>query len=127
MSDILKKLEEETRRIEYEKKREYGTLLTEDEIKNIFELLKKEDLELKPILELIEKNLQFLPEDQYMIKEETIKSILTYYKILENSDFLNIRHKLFFTESKVMVKKPYFSPETTEKIKENIKTIFQKI
>lgn len=127
MSDIFKKLEEATNLIEFEKKKEYGTLLSEEEIKTIFEILKKEDFELKPILEDIEKILNHLSEEKYMIKEQTIKSLLKYYKIIETSDLMNIRHKLFFTEEKMMVKKPYFSQQSIEKIKENIQTIFTKI
>ena len=127
MSDIFKKLEEATNLLEFEKKKEYGTLLTEEEVSSIFVILKKEDFELKPILESIEKVLTHLPEEKYMIKEQTIKSLLTYYKILETNDLMNIRHKLFFTEERMMVKKPYFSQQSIEQIRENIQTIFTKI
>lgn len=127
MTDIFKKLEEATHKIEIEKKKEYGLILTEEEIKSFFEILKKEDFELKPMLDSIEKTLQYLPEENYMIKEEIIKNILRYYKIIETDDLLNIRHKLFFTDNKIMVKKPFFSPKNLTVLREKMQTIFKKV
>lgn len=127
MSDILKKLEEATHKIEIEKKREYGTILTDEEIKLFFTILKKEDFELKPLMESIEVMIQHLPEEKYMVKEQLIKDILKYYKLIENDDLLNIRHKLFFTDDKIMVKKPFFSPKNINVLKEKLQPIFNKV
>lgn len=127
MSNILKKLEEATHKIEIEKKREYGTILTDEEIKLFFTVLKKEDFELKPLMESIEVMLQHLPEEKYMVKEQLIKDILKYYKLIENDDLLNIRHKLFFTDDKIMVKKPFFSPKNINVLKEKLQPIFNKV
>lgn len=127
MSNILKKLEEATHKIEIEKKREYGTILTDEEIKLFFTVLKKEDFELKPLMESIEVMIQHLPEEKYMVKEQLIKDILKYYKLIENDDLLNIRHKLFFTDDKIMVKKPFFSPKNINVLKEKLQPIFNKV
>lgn len=127
MSSILDKLNVELDRIRLEQKRESGLILSNEEIQNVFDTLKKEDFELKPVLETIEKLISSIPEDKYMLKEEALIKLLKYYNLIDNNDILSIRHKLFFTEERKMVKKPYFSPEASHKIKEKIQNIFSKL
>lgn len=128
MSDsILEKLDEELNRIRLEQKRENNSLLTEEEIHTVFEVLKKEDFELKPVLESMEKVLNKVYNDQYMLVETTLINLLKYYNLIDNKDIMAIRHKLFFTEERKMIKKPYFSPESASKVKEKIKNVFTKI
>ena len=127
MSSILSKLNEELDRIRLEQKRESGQILSPEEIKNVFDTLKKEDFELKPVLEAIETLLSYIPDEKYMLKEETLVKLLKYYNLIDNNDILSIRHKLFFTEERKMIKKPYFSPESSHKIKEKIQDIFAKL
>lgn len=127
MSSILAKLNEELDRIRLEQKREAGLILSTEEIKNVFDTLKKEDFELKPVLEAIETLISVIPDEKYMLKEETLVKLLKYYNLIDNNDIMSIRHKLFFTEERKMVKKPYFSPESSTKIKEKIQDIFAKL
>lgn len=127
MKSILDRLEEETIKIELEKKQLYGNLLTKEEIQLVFSELKNKDMELKPIFLIIEKLIKHIPEEKYIVIEEMIKELLKYYNLIENTDILNIRHKLFFTDDKKIIKKSYFSPNSVRQLKEKLQTIFEKI
>lgn len=127
MKSIYERLEEETLKIKLEKKKEIGTVLTEEEILLVLNELKNKDLELKPMFLVLEKLIKHIPQEKQMIIEEIIIDLFKYYNLLENTDILNIRHKLFFTDDKKIVKKPYFSPETRQLLTEKLQTIFEKI
>lgn len=127
MKSILDRLEDETIKLELEKKQLYGQLLTKEEIQLVFTELKNKDMELKPLFLIIEKLIKHIPEEKYIVVEEMLKEILKYYNLIENTDILNIRHKLFFTDDKKIIKKPYFSPNSVEQLKEKLQTIFEKI
>lgn len=123
---LKEQLDQELNRIRYEQKSKDESVLNESDIKQVFDVLKKEDLELKPVLECIEKIIVQIPEENCILREQTISALLKYYNIIKNDDIMNIRHKIFF-ENRKLIKKPYFSQESREKIKENIQHIFRKI
>lgn len=127
MKTIYERLEEETLKIKLEKKKQTGTVLTEEEISLVLNELKNKDLELKPVLNVLEKLIKHIPPEKQMIIEEVLIDLFKYYNLLENTDILNIRHKLFFTDDKKIIKKPYFSPEVRHLLTEKLQTIFEKI
>ena len=127
MSTVRERLEQEMNRIRFDAKTEYDKHLTETDIQTIFTVLKKEDQELKPVLECFQKIFAAIPQDQCLLREETLIQLLKYYNLIENTDIMNIRHKLFFTENKQLIKKPFFSADNKEKIKQKIQSIFEKL
>jgi len=129
MSGIYERLNEELDRLLYEKEVEKGNYLTKDDIDLIFETLKKSDKELEPLFEnfkiLVD---QLIDQDNYLVRN-TICNLLEYYNILENPNVMKSRHKFYFSESKKLIKKPYFSPTALENIKNTFKEhrIFKKL
>lgn len=112
--DISKKLEDHMKAIEYEQKKANGLLLNREDIHVIFKILKENDQEIENLLSIIETSLQ--TSQDYIFIEESVRSILKYYTILENDDLMNCRHKFFFTESR-LVKKTFFGPSKLSDIK----------
>lgn len=128
--NIKNKLDYELKKITYEKKKNKNLLLTENDIRLVFSLLKKNDQEVNPLLTIIESTFlnTELNEKNYIFIEESIKEILKYYKLMENKDLINCRHKFFFTESK-LIKKAFFGPNKTQDIIAELKIndIFDKL
>jgi hypothetical protein len=122
-------LNEELDKIRYHQKMEKGTLLTEEDINVIFSIFRANDQEVKPMLDIMEKLMIGQLSQDYLQVEKSILEMFKYYNILDNADFIKCRHKFFFTESKKLVKKPFFGPETLEKVKTEltIHNIFNKL
>jgi hypothetical protein len=122
-------LNEELDKIRYQQKMEKGTLLTEEDIGIIFSIFRTNDQELKPMLDITEKLILNQLNTNYVQVEKLILEMMRYYNILDNQDFIKCRHKFFFTESKKLVKKPFFGPETLEKVKTEltVHNIFNKL
>lgn len=129
MSNISDRLNDKLDRLMYESKVESGNFLNKDDIRLIFETLKKADLELSPLFETMEKMIDKLYDTDHYFVKTSIKEMLEYYNIVENTDMMKRRNKFYFTESKKLTKKPFFSPAAIEKIRSTFKTnrIFQKI
>lgn len=129
MSKIESKLTEHIDRIHYEQKKSKGEILDDDDIDLIFETLKKNDCELIPILETFKKMVDKISDVDDYFAHNMMRELLEYYDIIDNNDLMKTRHKLFFTESKQLVKKPYFSEKTLKYIKNTFNThrIFQKV
>lgn len=127
--NIKDKLERELEEIRYHQKRQKGLLLQEDDIKILFALLKDNDQEMKPMLDIMETLVLKELNEDYLQAEKHMTDILKYYNLVENKDFLRSRHKFFFTESKKLVKKPFFGPDALEKVKTEIAihNIFKKL
>lgn len=129
MKNISQRLDEQLEEITYQKKCEDGRILTDDDLKIIFQILKNNDQELKPLLDVMETLVLNASPSNYILLEKCIVQVLKYYNIVDNDDLIKCRHKLFFTESKKLVKKTFFSPKVNEKIKDemSIHGIFKKI
>ena len=130
MSDNLsKKLNEQLDRIVYDNKVNGGKYLNKDDITIIFETLRQYDMELSPLLEFVEQMIWKLYDNDHYFVKNAIKDILVYYNIMENDNIMKSRHKLYFTESKQLAKKPYFNNDKLKKIKIlfNSYRIFEKV
>jgi hypothetical protein len=128
MSSIKENLEESLEKIRITAKRESNTLLTESDVTELFNVLKHEDFELKPILNIVEKSfIKLLKSEKYLFLEESIIELLKYYKLIDHVDLINIRHKLFFSDEKKLVKQMYFTENEHKKIKQKIDHIIKKI
>jgi hypothetical protein len=128
-SDITTKLNEHLQRILFEQKKSSGIMLDTDDISLIFRTLRRYDKELTPLLETVEKIIyKCIDIDDFFVKN-SIKEILEYYNIINNQNIMRIRHKLFFTESKQLVKKIYFTDAILEQIRIEFNTykIFDKV
>jgi len=129
IQSITDKLTEQLDYIKYSQQTLNGIFLEKEDVQLIFNTLKKYDLELFPLLETVEKiSLKMFDIDHYYMKN-IVKELLEYYNIIENPDCMKSRHKLFFTESKNLVKKPYLSENVLKSIKDefNKRKIFSKV
>ena len=128
---IQKKLEIQLKEIVLIEKNKHGLLLNFDDVKVIFSILKQNDKEMKPMLEVLESSLLLLDlKNEYVFIEDAVKNILIYYNIIGDKNLINCRHKFFFTqEQNKLTKKPFFSPKTIENIKTEltINNILEKI
>jgi hypothetical protein len=127
-NNIKTKLEKTLKKISIDKRIEHGMVIDYHDIKTIFTILRKYDKEVNPLLNLIE--LFLIKEQDIEIKEDVIKSCLMYYNILDNNDFINCRHKYFFTQKdKKLIKKPFFTEKVLNDIKQEfiLNGIFKKI
>lgn len=129
MNDVKTKLEEKMQQIEYNKRVESGNILDHEDLNVVFNILKENDKELLSIYESIEEMCHSILETNYILVEKQVKNFLKYYNILNGNDILNSRHQFFFTEARKLVKKPYFSQDKMENIKQklNENNIFRKI
>lgn len=129
MSLMVNKLDEKLKIISYEKRKEINNILTLDDIDYIFDILCINDIELNPILYSYKILIQTLYNEYYLVIEEELKKLLTYYKIIPDKHIINCRHQYFFTDDKKMIKKNYFPPEKLQYIKESFENhkIFQKM
>ncbi len=129
MNDIKQRLNEELEQIKYQQKIENNLILNESDIRFIFKLLKDNDQELKPMLDVTEALVLRMNKEDYLLMEKHIIDILRYYNLIPNDNLLQCRHKLFFTESKKLVKKSFFGPQSIEKVKDEliIQNIFKKL
>lgn len=128
MINIKSKLKEQLYEIHIQQRLNSGEILTENEIVELFQILKNKDIEVKPLLEIIEKCI--LNNDikqNYKIIESSIVTILKYYNLVNNSNFNTCRHKYFFSENKKLIKTKYFTEDTIQKINESITDIYKKI
>lgn len=126
--NILNKLDQEIYNIHIKQKLASGNILNENDINILFKILKDRDIEVKPLLIMIENFiLNESIEKNYHIIEKTVISLLKYYNLLENDDFTTCRHKYFFSENRKLIKKKYFTEEHIKDIKTNINTIYNKI
>lgn len=119
---IQKKLDLQLREIMLNEKNKHGMLLNFHDVKIIFSILKQNDKETKPMLDIIENSLIMLDfKNQYVFIEESVKNILKYYNIIGDTDLINCRHKFFFTkQDNKLTKKPFFSQKTIENIKSEL-------
>jgi hypothetical protein len=129
MNDVSYRLNQELEQIRYSQKKELGINLTEEDIHIIFRILQDQDQEMKPMLAMMEIMASKLIKDDYLLVEKYMGELLKYYQLLPNDDFINCRHKLFFTDSKQLVKKSFFGPTLVEKVKDElaIHNIFKKL
>jgi hypothetical protein len=129
MDNVKLRLEKKLEEIELQKRIESGNVLSRDDIKVLFEVLKNADQEVAPLLEATEVLCDNLLHTDYVLAETQIKSILGYYNILEGYDIIKSRHQYFFTEERKLVKKPYFAPGKLEKEKTSLNenNIFRKL
>jgi len=129
MNDIKQRLEQELDQIRYQQKLEKGLVLTEDDIHTIFKILRDNDQELKPMLDIMEGLIVKSVKEDYLITEKYINEIFRYYNILPSDDMIRCRHKFFFTESKKLVKKNFFGPQALENVKNEltVQEIFKKL
>jgi hypothetical protein len=129
MNDVSYRLNQELEQIRYSQKKELGINLTEEDIHIIFRILQDQDQEMKPMLAMMEIMASKLIKDDYLLVEKYMSELLKYYQLLPNDDFINCRHKLFFTDSKQLVKKSFFGPTLVEKVKDElaIHNIFKKL
>lgn len=128
--DVANKLTKALEQIKYKIKTEKGDYLNREDLNVIFETLRKYDQELSPILETFERLAFELYDDNHFLVKECILEVLKYYNIVDNSNLMKTRHKIFFTESKNnIVNKPFLSQNALDKIKAvfNQYRIFDKI
>jgi hypothetical protein len=119
MSEKLKeRLNEELNRIIYEQKKSYGYYLQLEDVQMIVETLKKIDMEISPLLDILLESLTQNFDDNHFFVTTKIEQLLKYYRLLENDDIMNIRHKLMFTESKKMVNSPFLNESKIQEIRE---------
>lgn len=123
--DLIDKIQEELNNIHVQQKINSGNVINEQDIKKVFNILKEKDIEVKPLLELIE-NLLF-KNTNYLLTENTIVELLKYYNLSEKTEFLNCRHKYFFSEDKKLIKKKFFTEEHERDIKSKIEEIYKKL
>lgn len=126
MSSILIKIQEELDNIHISQKLNSGNVLTENDIKSFIKILKDKDIEVKPLLILIEK-LLLNNKDNYLLIEKTIIELLKYYNLLDNSNFNSCRHKYFFSEQRKLIKTKYFTEEHKKGIQTQIQNIYKKL
>jgi len=126
MSSILIKIQEELDNIHISQKLNSGNVLTENDIKSFIKILKDKDIEVKPLLILIEK-LLLNNKDNYLLIEKTIIELLKYYNLLDNSNFNSCRHKYFFSEQRKLIKTKYFTEEHKKDIQTQIQNIYKKL
>lgn len=124
--DLIKKIQDELNKIHVSQKIKSGNFLTESDIKEVIKILKDKDIEVKPLLEIIE-SLLVKPEENYLIIEESIIKLLKYYNLLDNNNFMTCRHKYFFSENKKLIKTKYFTEEHTKDIKNKINNVYKKL
>jgi len=124
--DLIKKLQEELDKIHVSQKINSGNILNESDIKDFIKILKDKDLEVKPLLEIIE-SLLVNHDKNYLLIEESIIKLLKYYNLLDNNSFMSCRHKYFFSENKKLIKTKYFTEEHTKDIKSKINNIYKKL
>lgn len=129
MNDIKMRLCEELDNLEHQQKVESGLILTETDVRYIFRILKENDQELKPLFEVIESMMLSIKKENYFLMEDHIRNLLKFYNIIPNDNFIGSRHKLFFTETKQLVKKSFFGRAAIDKVKAEleIENIFKKI
>jgi hypothetical protein len=126
MDSIKNKLEATLSEISLEKKKENNKLIDEDDFYTLFEELRSADKEVIPLIKIIELLLLNLDYSKYVLIEESIKEILNYYGLAGQDDLMNMRHKIFFEEGKI-VKKRFFTKEQKEEVKNKISSILSKI
>lgn len=129
MEDINIRLEKELENIRYNVRVKENLLLTGEDISIIFKILKEQDLELKPMLDILEVLLIQSLQNDYLATEKYILGILKYYNIIKTNDLIHCRHKFFFSEDKKLIKKPFFCPAVSQKVSDElqIQNIFKKI
>lgn len=125
--NILQKLQIELDKIHNQQKLNSGNILNEQDIKNIITTLKEKDIEVKPLLEIIEQLILNVDKENYILIEKTIIEILKYYNLLENNCFSTCRHKYFFSDDKKLIKKLFFTEEHKIDIKKRIKDVYSKL
>jgi hypothetical protein len=117
MTEIIKRLDRHLESLEYSRRLRDGHVLGEPELKLIFSILKEADKEIGPVLESYYNLCKSQLAENYLFVEKEVKSLLKYYNIIDGSTIMNSRHQLFFTEEKKMIKKPYFSKDNLNYIK----------
>lgn len=127
--DIKLKLEEELDQIRYKQKLFLGTTINETDIRELMQVLKSSDHEIKPLLDVLENLIIPMLTVDYLLAEKSLVQLLTFYNIISNNDLIKCRHKYYFTENKKLTKKQFFSPKVLEKVKDelSINGIFKKL
>jgi hypothetical protein len=123
--NILEKIQEELNNIHVQQKINSGNIINENDIKKVFTILKEKDPEVKPLLELIEKLL--LKNEDYLLMENSIVQILKYYNLSEKTEFINCRHKYFFSDDKKLIKRKFFTEDHERDIKTKIQEVYKKL
>ena len=123
--NLLEKIQEELNNIHVQQKINSGNVITEQDIKLVFNILKEKDMEVKPLLNLLEKLL--INNKDYLMLENTIIELLKYYNLTDNANFINCRHKFFFSDDKKLIKKKFFTEEHEHHIKTKIEEIYKKL
>lgn len=123
--DILEKIQEELNNIHVQQKLNSGNVIDENDIKKVFTILKEKDQEVKPLLLLIEQLL--IKTENYLLLENTIVEILKYYNLSDKTDFINCRHKYFFSDDKKLIKRKFFTEDHERDIKLKIQEVYKKL
>jgi hypothetical protein len=123
--DLLDKIQNELNNIHIQQKISSGNVINADDIKLIFTILKEKDQEVKPLLLLIEKLLS--NNKDYFLLETTVVDLLKYYNLSEKTDFINCRHKYFFSDEKKLIKRKFFTEDHERDIKTKIQEIYKKL
>lgn len=125
---VLKKLETRLNDIHIEQKLNSGNILTKNDIEKLFKILKQKDVELKPVLIMLESLINTLDfKKDYKLLETVIIDTLKYYNIIEGSNFINCRHKYFFSDDKKLIKTKFFTEEHVKNIESDITLIIDKL
>ncbi len=126
--DLVHKIQQELDNIRITQKLNSGNILEENDIRELIKILKTKDIEVRPLLEIIESLLVNIDvEESYLLIESNIIRLLKYYNLIENTNFTTCRHKYFFSESRKLIKTKYFTEEHEVEIKQKIKKIYQKL
>lgn len=123
--DLLDKIQKELNNIHVQQKINSGNVINESDIKKVFNILKEKDQEVRPLLELIETLL--LKNTDYLLTENTIVEVLKYYNLSEKLNFINCRHKYFFSDDKKLIKKKFFTEDHERDIKSKIEEVYKKL
>lgn len=124
--DIKEKIDQYLKNIELEKRCNLNTLLTEDDLDKTFDVLIHNDIETKPLLNIIHNFLKYNLKENYVLVESEFVNILKYYNIISGVKLLESRHQLFFNKNKI-IKKQYFKEDKLIVIKEELSHILDKL
>ena len=126
MDSIKNKLESTLSEISLEKKKENNKLLDENDFYTLFQEIRNADKEVIPLIKIIEVLLLNLDHSKYILIEEMVKELLSYYGLAGQDDLMTMRHKIYFEDGKI-VKKRFFTKEQKEEIKSTISDLLKKI
>lgn len=96
-------------RTELKVKSENGMILDKSDIKYVFSLLKQHDLELAPVLCIIEDMINFMVVENLFEANQYIRDIFKYYNIIDNDNLIKCRHLIVLSEKRnKTIKKRFF-------------------